>query len=482
MSFHLESEPIVGSDRSGAPSCGGLVIFEGRVRDRNEGRSVRALEYEAFEELAVAEGRTIIAEAQARFELGHLWAAHRVGLLELGDVAFRVEAAASHRDAAFEACRWVVDEVKRRVPIWKREHYADGPSAWLVPTNEPLSEVAFFSRQSCMPEMAAGGQARLRKSKVALVGVGGLGCAALPYLVASGIGEISLFDPDLVEASNLHRQVLFGPTDVGRPKISVAASRAAAQSPFTMVRAHQVRIDDANADDLLCGFDLILDGTDNFEAKFALNDFAVRSKTPLVQAALYRFEGQAHLFDPNDPGSPDLRALWPEPPPAGCVGDCAEVGVMGFVPGLLGTIQAATAIQFLAGTARPLASDLLLLDAATMTATKLARTPGASERREESMEETQSRPAWEIDDPGDLQVVDIREPFETAEWPSPYPNTIEAPLSSFDPSNPAFAGPIALLCRRGRRSATLTLALLRAGKTDVFSIAGGMERVAPREE
>src|SRR5687767_5633111 len=211
------------------PDAGGFASFEGRVRNANEGRAVTALEYEAFEELAVAEGARIVEDAIGRHGALAARCVHRLGRLEVGDVAVWIGAVAPHRAEAFAACRDIIDAVKHRLPIWKKEHYADGDSGWVNcahPEGTHVRPCAFdYARQAALPEVGARGQARLAESTVLVVGAGGLGCAALASLAGAGVGELLIVDHDRVQASNLHRQPLFTVADVGRPKAEAAAGR-----------------------------------------------------------------------------------------------------------------------------------------------------------------------------------------------------------------------------------------------------------------
>ncbi|HSI71533.1 MAG TPA: ThiF family adenylyltransferase, partial [Fimbriimonas sp.] len=325
MTFTISRDPVIGPLLESDQRTGAVVVFEGLVRNRNDGKRVKALEYEAFDEMAVLHGQRILLEAKDRFGLLDVSCVHRVGLLELGDVAIRVEAAAEHRREAFEACEWVVDEVKRRVPIWKKEHYVDGPSDWLNAGGQNvLTEEAFYARQQRLEEVD---QKRVSQASVLVVGAGGLGCPAILYLAAAGVGRLGIVDGDFVEPSNLHRQPLYRASDVGRPKARLAAERARSLNPFIEVEAISERLSARNAH-LIEPYDIVLDCTDNFATKFLLNDLCVIQGKPLVVVSIHKFEGQLLVVMP---GGPCLRCLWPEAPVDGCVGTCADDGVLGYV-------------------------------------------------------------------------------------------------------------------------------------------------------
>lgn len=221
-----------------------------------------------------------------------------------------------------------------------------------------------YSRQVILPEVGEAGQVRLGGASVLLVGVGGLGCPAALYLATAGVGRLTLVDPDVVEPSNLHRQVLYGPGDVGRPKVEAAAERLRALNPDVDVRPHQSRFDVGNALDLLRGHDVVLDGTDAFATRYLVNDASVLAGVPNVYASVDRFEGQVGVFGAQR--GPCYRCIFEEPPPEGLIPSCAEGGVLGVLPGLLGVLQATEALKLLLGLGDPLVGRLLLFDALRM--------------------------------------------------------------------------------------------------------------------
>ena len=223
---------------------------------------------------------------------------------------------------------------------------------------------ARYHRQSILPEVGAEGQARLAAASVLVVGAGGLGSPALTYLAAAGVGRLGVVDFDRVEESNLHRQTLYAMGDVGHAKTVVAAQRLRDLNPLVEVVEHAERLDAGNAERLVGAYGLVLDGTDTFATRYLVSDASVLTGTPNVYASVDRFEGQASVF--GAPGGPCYRCLFPEPPPAGLVPNCAEGGVLGVLPGLLGTIQATEALKLILGVGRPLVGRLLLLDALSM--------------------------------------------------------------------------------------------------------------------
>jgi len=221
-------------------------------------------------------------------------------------------------------------------------------------------EARRYQRQMILPEMGWQGQRRLLGSRVALVGMGALGTAAAPYLAAAGVGTLGLIDPDRVDLSNLHRQVLYDTEDVGRLKVEAARDRLMRLNPAVRVVLHPVVLSAANAQDLLAEYDLILNGSDNFPTRYLVNDVAVMLGRPLVDAAVLRFEGQLAVIAP---GHGCYRCLFPTPPPPEVVPSCVEAGVLGAVTGVLGSAQAVEAIKILAGIGHPAVGRLLMYDA-----------------------------------------------------------------------------------------------------------------------
>ena len=231
----------------------------------------------------------------------------------------------------------------------------------------PLSqaELLRYSRHLALPEVGLEGQQRLKAASVLVVGAGGLGSPAALYLAAAGVGRLGLVEFDRVDASNLQRQVLYGSASVGRPKLEAARERLADLNPEIRIETHDARLTSANALELLDGYDIVLDGTDNFPTRYLLNDACVMLGKPNVHGSIFRFEGQASVFHP--PLGPCYRCLYPDPPPPGLVPSCAEGGVLGVLPGVIGVIQALEAIKLVLGRGETLIGRLLLFDAWSMS-------------------------------------------------------------------------------------------------------------------
>ena len=227
-------------------------------------------------------------------------------------------------------------------------------------------ELARYSRHVTIPEFGRGGQERLKRSKVLVIGTGGLGAPALQYLAAAGIGEIGIVDFDRVEDSNLQRQVLFGTEDIGRPKTAVAKEKLQNLNPYVTIHIHETQLTSENALEIFQGYDIVADGTDNFPTRYLVNDASVFAGIPNVYASIFRFEGQASVFnytDENGVTGPNYRDLYPSPPPPGLVPSCAEGGVLGVLPGIIGSIQATEVVKILSGAGEPLSGRFFIFDA-----------------------------------------------------------------------------------------------------------------------
>jgi molybdopterin/thiamine biosynthesis adenylyltransferase/rhodanese-related sulfurtransferase len=225
-------------------------------------------------------------------------------------------------------------------------------------------EIARYSRHLILPEVGMEGQQRLKAAKVLCVGTGGLGSPLAFYLAAAGIGTLGLVDFDVVDFSNLQRQIIHSTKDVGRPKIDSAAEKLEALNPFMTVVKHETMLTGANALEIISQYDIVADGTDNFPTRYLVNDACVLTGKPNAYGSIFRFEGQASVFATEE--GPCYRCLYPEPPPPGLVPSCAEGGVLGILPGLVGVIQATEVIKFILGKGEPLVGRLLLVNALDM--------------------------------------------------------------------------------------------------------------------
>jgi adenylyltransferase/sulfurtransferase len=486
-------------------ASGAFASFEGWVRDHNDGRQVDGLDYEIFAPLAIAEGEKILDEARAKYTVNAIRAVHRHGMLGIGDAAVWVGVVSAHRDEAFRACRYVIDEIKHRLPIWKKEHYRDGNAEWVNCQHPgaghadhahgdghshrapPIEEAEFYARQVRLAEIGVEGQAKLKAAKVLIVGAGGLGSPAALMLAAAGVGTIGIAEFDRLEASNLHRQILYAAADIGQPKAAMAAKRLTALNPFVHVRLHDGKVDAVSLPGLFAAYDVVLDCTDNFRTKYLLADAAILFGKPLVQASIHRFEGQLLTIDPNSPGG-CLRCLWQEPPPEGTVGNCAEVGVLGVTPGLFGTLQASEALKIILGLPGVLDRHLLIMDALSLDSRRIARRkdadcplcgPHASIHALAAHADADFEiDAADIADLSRYRVVDLREPHEWAD--APLPDALQWPFTAFDPEAPPFDGsrPVLFVCAKGGRSRNAAERMRLKGWRDVFSLIGGASVLA----
>jgi adenylyltransferase/sulfurtransferase len=358
----------------------------------------------------------------------------------------------------------------------------------------PLSDAERrrYSRHLLLPGFGEAAQAKLKAARVLIVGAGGLGSPASLYLAAAGVGGIGLVDFDTVDETNLQRQILYGTADVGRPKLDAAVSRLRDVNPLVEIERIDEPFGVANARALVATFDVVVDGTDNFPTRYLVNDACVMAGTPNVYGSVSRFEGQASVF--AAPGGPCYRCLHPEPPPAGLISNCADGGVLGVLPGLIGTIQATEAIKLITGIGEPLIGRLVLYDALTMRMRQigLPRDPDCPvcSDRATIRELIAYEPVCETftGSEGELTVdelrawrregrehalVDVREPSEHAV--SRIEGAMLMPLASVGKSLDRLPRdrPVVVYCRSGARSAR-AVGVLRSAGFDAHNLAGGI--------
>lgn len=524
MRFTLTSDEVdLARLRDGLrqPGSGGFCAFEGWVRNHNEGREVSGLEYEAYTELAIAEGERIVAEAAARYGILSAHCVHRTGNLKIGDIAVWVGASAAHRDEAFRACRYIIDEIKHRLPIWKKEHYLEGDTAWVACSHTerahelepphahvhqhgdasssqhqhnsaaPVVFVPDYSRQTCLRDVGASGQAKLAAASVLVIGAGGLGCPVLSYLAGAGVGTLGIVDGDVLEASNLHRQVMFDARDMGQRKVDLAARRLAALNPTIALQTYAEPLHASNISEVFAHYDLVVECTDDLASRYLANDAAVLTGTPLILASVYQYEGQLQVVS-SIPGEPCLRCLWPVPPAPGLAGSCVESGVLGPVPGVLGTMQAMEALKLLLRLPRVDDHALLLVNLLDGSSQRLpidaangcALHGGCVAVARRAVEEAQG--ALDIDRPFEriqhaitagYAIIDVREPEEIAAQPLPVDaRCVPAALLAAATHEP-IDGRVLLVCSSGKRSHHAAC-LLRQRGIDAYSLAGGMAALA----
>jgi molybdopterin/thiamine biosynthesis adenylyltransferase/rhodanese-related sulfurtransferase len=347
-------------------------------------------------------------------------------------------------------------------------------STFMIDYNE------YYSKPVSLSEIGRKGQEQLRSGKCLVVGAGGLGSSALYYLASAGIGTLGICDFDRLEVTNLHRQILYAAKDIGSSKATLAAETLRQLNPFINVAIHNTRLTHTNCQDVLSGYDLVLDCTDNFRTKFLLNDASYLFNIPLIRASIYRFEGQLQCYLPSR-SEACLRCLWPEVPQDGCVGSCADVGVLGPLPGFFGVLQAMEALKFFLNLPLLQTNSLLVYDLISHTQNILTLS------RQEQCPLCGIAPMITNLNPHSLleieahncsfdhyQLIDIREKEETIADPLRVLKSLHMPLSSFDvlTLNPAI--PYLFFCHRGRRSLNLVTRLRAEGWNNVYSLTGGI--------
>jgi adenylyltransferase/sulfurtransferase len=359
-------------------------------------------------------------------------------------------------------------------------------------------ELVRFSRHLTLTEFGVEGQERLKAGRVLCIGAGGLGSPAALYLAAAGVGTLGLVEFDAVDITNLQRQVLYTTNDVGRSKLVVAAERLRALNPHLNVESHPTRLTAANALELISAYDVVLDGTDNFTARYLVNDACVIAGRPNAYGSIFRFEGQASVFAAEN--GPCYRCLHPEPPPPGLVPNCAEAGVLGVLPGIIGTIQATEAIKLLAGIGEPLIGRFIIYDALRMRfrELKLRKDPqcpacgdhptittlteyegycemGAGSPAPGSAMDITVKELKERMDRGDApRLIDVREPHEHAICNIPGAELIPAAqfaqrLDEFDKN-----AEIVVHCKSGGRSGRAVEMMKARGFTNARNLTGGV--------
>ncbi len=365
-------------------------------------------------------------------------------------------------------------------------------------------EIQRYSRHIIMPEVGMEGQKKLKAAKILLIGTGGLGAPLGLYLSAAGIGKLGLVDFDTVDFSNLQRQVIHGTGDVGRLKLDSAREKILAINPNVQVETYEARLTSENALDIIPEYDIVIDGTDNFPTRYLVNDACVLLNKPNVYGSIFRFEGQASVFDARH--GPCYRCLYPEPPPPGLVPSCAEGGVLGILPGIIGLVQATEAVKLILGKGRSLVGRLVLYDALEMKfrELKLRKNPkcplcgdqptikalidyeqfcgvapqpaAGATAPEESDEMTPKELKTVLDKGGKPIILDVREPQEYDICR--LPDSVLIPLGQLGERmgelNPD--DEIVVHCKMGGRSAKAVEQMLKAGFTNVKNLTGGIDR------
>jgi sulfur-carrier protein adenylyltransferase/sulfurtransferase len=341
-----------------------------------------------------------------------------------------------------------------------------------------------YSRQILLKEIGTQGQAALARGRVLVVGAGGLGSPVLQYLAGAGVGCLGIVDADTLDASNLHRQPIFALADVGEQKAELALAAVTRINPTVHVELHAMRLDAGNALALIRGYDVVVDCSDNFRTKYLINDAAVLAHRPAVFASVYQYEGQLQVYKP-EPRHACLRCLWPDAVADGVVGNCAEAGVLGPVPGTFGTLQALLTLKILLGLSGQLDGELLLLDFMNFSSLKLkaprrteCRAPDCAHIREIAREDPGIEIALRsLADAGQrgLEVIDIRTMEEFAARPTAARH-IAMPILLADPGLLSPGREFLLVCATGKRSLAAARYLRKHGLA-VHSLAGGLQNL-----
>jgi adenylyltransferase/sulfurtransferase len=358
-------------------------------------------------------------------------------------------------------------------------------------TRTPPRMTPDYSRQRLLKEIGAAGQARLGAACVLVVGAGGLGSPLLQYLAGAGVGRIGIVDGDTLDPSNLHRQPIYTLADVGKPKVELARAAVLAINPSVAVDTYADRFSTENALERTRAYDVVVDCSDNFRTKFLINDAAVLAGRPAVFASVYQYEGQLQVYKP-DPGHACLRCLWPDATADGVVGNCAEAGVLGPVPGAFGSLQALLTLKILLAIPGQLAGELLLLDFMSFSSTKLKapRRAACVAPACALIHDLRPEPAdadIEVDVPSlaaahdrEFEIIDIRTADEAAALPlaaaASAPRHIAMSTLLAHPAALAAAGRYLLVCASGKRSLAAARELRKQGLA-VYSLAGGLQRL-----
>ncbi|WP_121812217.1 HesA/MoeB/ThiF family protein [Mucilaginibacter kameinonensis] len=343
-------------------------------------------------------------------------------------------------------------------------------------------ELKRYNRQMILPELGLHGQEKLKAARVLMIGAGGLGCPILQYLAAAGAGTIGIVDDDVVDISNLHRQILYSAADVGQPKALIAKQKLNQLNPFVELIAYTERIIPANAQQLISNFDVVIDGSDNFTTRYLVNDTCASLGKPLVFGSIFKFEGQVSVF--NHLGGPNYRDIFPEAPPENEVPNCAEIGVIGVLPGIIGTYMANEAVKLICGMGELLSGKLLTLNALdnSLSIFKIATTaPQLPVNKTLPMEgnrvinevDANTVIQWLRETPDEIYLVDVREDYEFDDENIGGVNIplyeLEEHVDSLPPDKK-----LVFICQTGQRSKIAAQQTRSFSGREAFSLKGGI--------
>ena len=361
-------------------------------------------------------------------------------------------------------------------------------------------EVEQYSRHLSLQDFGLESQIKLKNSSVLVIGAGGLGCPVLQYLVAAGVGKIGIVDNDVIESSNLQRQILFDHDDIGSPKAKVAAAKLTRLNPFIKIHPIIERLKKENAEFLFCGYDLIVDGTDNFSSRYLINDACILFEKPLIHGSIHLFEGMVSVF--NFQGGPTYRCLFPEQPDSSSIPSCAEAGVLGVLPGIIGCMQAMEAIKVITGRGQPLSGKILSYNSLS-NSTRIINLQALPQSREIKELPDSCEPSCSDSSPKiclnkkiveisedelremmakkkDLQILDVREDWERMQ--SRIDPSLHQPLGTLVNSVPVSPldclipeKEVVVYCKAGVRSRMACEALQSIGFNHLFNLSPGMD-------
>ncbi len=345
-------------------------------------------------------------------------------------------------------------------------------------------ELNRYKRQIILPELGIAGQQKLKNARVLMVGAGGLGCPVLQYLVAAGVGFIGIVDDDTVDETNLHRQILYSAEDIGKNKAQVAVEKLSVINPHVKFSAYPVRLSMQNADQLFRTYDLVIDGSDNFPTRYLVNDTCAVLNLPLVFGSLFKFEGQVSVF--NYCGGPDYRSIFPEPPGIDEVPNCAEIGVIGVLPGIIGTYMANEAIKVICEMGEVLSGRLLCINALDGTSNifKIANSSGSEQKKHSIQAGTINKTGDEItaeelihlqnNKAEEVYLVDVRENYEFEDHNL---GGVNIPLYELQDRINELPEDMTIVfyCQTGQRSKMAVQLLKEIFKAKVYSLKGGMK-------
>ena len=344
-------------------------------------------------------------------------------------------------------------------------------------------ELNRYNRHIILPEIGLEGQQKLKQAKVLVIGAGGLGCPLLQFLVAAGVGHIGIVDDDKVDVSNLQRQILYSTADIGKPKTAAAIERLSAQNPYCQFTAYQTRINSINALEIMSGYDIVVDGSDNFPTRYLVNDACVILNKPLIFGSVFKFEGQVSVF--NYKGGATYRCLYPQPPASEEVPNCSEIGVLGVLPGIVGLLQANEVIKIITGVGEVLSNKLLRFDALSMSFETFSFKLNPVNKEIKSFSDyeqfcgvsVKEISAEQLKDKikrrEDIQIIDVREPEEYA---AKNIGALLIPLKELSKNLDKIKRdvPVIVHCQGGTRSKRAVELLQQNGYTNAVSLKGGL--------